>query len=46
MRVYRRFVIAALQLSDKLSHATHDSVVTMAAILACVALFAYWILRT
>ncbi len=38
--------IAALGLSDKLSHFTHDSITAMAAILACVALLAYWILKT
>jgi len=45
-RIYLRSVIAALELSEKLRHVSHDSVTTMAAILACVVLFAYWILKT
>ena len=43
--LYLRGVFAALELSEKLRHFSHDSVTTMVAILACVVLFAYWILR-
>jgi hypothetical protein len=39
-------VTATLELSTKLHHFSHDSVTTMAAILATVAVFAYWILKT
>jgi hypothetical protein len=38
-------VIAALGLSDKLSHFTHDSIAAMVAILATLVLLAYWILK-
>jgi hypothetical protein len=39
-------VTAALQLSEKLHHFTHDAALTMAAVLAMLVLFAYWILKT
>jgi hypothetical protein len=39
-------VIAALDLFARLGRVDHDAVTTMAAVLAAVALMAYWILRT
>jgi hypothetical protein len=39
-------VIAAIQTFAKLGHFTHDAALTMAAVLAVLVLFAYWILKT
>lgn len=45
-RPYLPSVIAALEISSKLRHFTHDSVTAMVAILVTLALLAYWILKT
>lgn len=39
-------MIAALELATKLGRFSHDAATTMAAVLAVVVLFAYWILKT
>jgi hypothetical protein len=39
-------MIAALELATKLGRFNHDAMTTMAAVLAVVALMAYWILKT
>jgi hypothetical protein len=39
-------VIAAIEISAKLGHFTHDAAMTMAAVLVLLVLMVYWILKT
>lgn len=44
--LYRHLVIALIATFSKLGHFTHDAILTLAAVLAVLVLFAYWILKT